>query len=257
VSKTGSDVGVEVLNAEGAGQVLLLCEHASRFIPSELGSLGLSDAHLSSHAVWDPGALELAKLLSSALDAPLIASTISRLVYDCNRPPEAQSAIPAKSELINVPGNQNLDDAERLRRAEIAYKPFCGAVDRLLEHRLRSGHATLIATIHSFTPIFFGETRKVEIGLLHDSDDRLANSMLAQAGQIAHRSVLRNEPYGPEDGVTHSLKLHAVSRGLANVMIEVRNDLLRTPSAIQQICDELMVMIAPALLDPKVGVSRA
>ena len=40
------------------------------------------------------------------------------------------------------------------------------------------------------------------------------------------RPVRRNEPYGPADGVTHTLRTHALPRGLANVMIEVRHDLI-------------------------------
>ena len=36
----------------------------------------------------------------------------------------------------------------------------------------------------------------------------------------------RNQPYGPEDGVTHTLRFHALPLGLLNVMIEIRNDLI-------------------------------
>jgi predicted N-formylglutamate amidohydrolase len=35
-----------------------------------------------------------------------------------------------------------------------------------------------------------------------------------------------NEPYGPNDGVLHTLNLHAAPRGLQHVMIEMRNDLI-------------------------------
>ncbi len=38
--------------------------------------------------------------------------------------------------------------------------------------------------------------------------------------------VHRNRPYGPQDGVTHTLVEHGVSRGLLNVMLEIRNDLI-------------------------------
>ncbi len=34
--------------------------------------------------------------------------------------------------------------------------------------------------------------------------------------------------YGPADGVTHTLNLHAQPAGLLNVMIEIRNDLIET-----------------------------
>jgi predicted N-formylglutamate amidohydrolase len=214
----------EVFNGTGRGGALILCEHASHRIPHRYGDLGLAEADRQSHAAWDPGALALAKALSDALESPLIASRISRLVYDCNRPPEAASAMPAKSELIEVPGNVDLTDA---RSAE--------------------GLPTALITIHSFTPVYYGTPRAVEIGILHDSDSRLADAMLAQAPALSQRRVERNEPYGPADGVTHSLRIHGLENGLANVMIEVRNDLLRTAQEEAQMADELLTLLRPAL----------
>ena len=35
-----------------------------------------------------------------------------------------------------------------------------------------------------------------------------------------------NQPYGPDDGVLHTLNLHAAPRGLRHAMIEIRNDFL-------------------------------
>ena len=36
--------------------------------------------------------------------------------------------------------------------------------------------APIVVTVHSFTPIYDGQRRAVEIGVLHDTDDRLANA---------------------------------------------------------------------------------
>ena len=83
-------------------------------------------------------------------------------------------------------------------------------------------------TVHSFTPVYFGAKRDVEIGILHDEDTRLADALLEELAGAPHK-VERNQPYGPQDGVTHSLKRHAMSRGIANVMLEIRNDLIATP----------------------------
>lgn len=236
----------EILNATGKGQVVLLCEHASNRIPDEYDGLGLSDVERLSHAAWDPGARALTLLLSEALDAVGVASTVSRLVYDCNRPPEAPSAIPEKSELIEVPGNRNLTQADRDARTAAVYVPFCAAVSQVLEAR---GPDTVVVTVHSFTRVYFGQARKVELGLLHDEDSRLVDAMLGHADRIPHRQIERNEPYGPSDGVTHSLRLHALSRGLANVMIEVRNDLLRTDEQVADMAREILALLEPALKD--------
>ncbi|WP_297339635.1 N-formylglutamate amidohydrolase [Pseudophaeobacter sp.] len=237
----------EVFNGTGRGEALILCEHASHHIPDRYSDLGLAEADRQSHAAWDPGALAVAKALSDALDSPLIASCISRLVYDCNRPPEAASAMPEKSELIEVPGNVALTDAQRAERVDTVYQPFITAVDQMIDRRKAEGLQTALITIHSFTPVYYGTPRAVEIGILHDSDTRLADAMLAQASALPQRQVDRNEPYGPEDGVTHSLQIHGLENGLPNVMIEVRNDLLRTPQQETQMADELLALLRPAL----------
>ena len=65
------------------------------------------------------------------------------------------------------------------------------------------------------------------MGILHDRDSRLADVMLNNARRHTPLNVQRNEPYGPADGVTHTLRECALPRGLHNVMIEIRNDLLK------------------------------
>ena len=85
-------------------------------------------------------------------------------------------------------------------------------------------------TIHSFTPIYFGQPRATEIGVLHDIDSRLADDLLGLSANHLPGLVERNQPYGPADGVTHTLKEHAIKEGRLNVMIEIRNDLIATAS---------------------------
>jgi len=252
---------VDVHNRAGNGSVVLLCEHASHHIPEQYHELGVDPAHRYSHVAWDPGAYAVALKLSHALDAPLVASRVSRLVYDCNRPPEAASAMPERSEVIVVPGNCNLTKAQREARIEAIYHPFCDAVTRVLKERAACDIPTTLLTIHSFTPYYHGQNRTVEIGILHDADTRMADAILAQSHRLAHRNIQRNAPYGPEDGVTHSLKLHGIGNGLANVMIEIRNDLLATPEDEKIIVEELLQLVCPALAtlgfeDPRWGGER-
>ncbi len=238
---------VEVLNPQGRGAALILCEHASNKIPDRYQDLGLSESDQQSHAAWDPGARDLALALSRALDAPMIASTVSRLVYDCNRPPDAPSAMPEQSEYIEVPGNRDLSEAARAERVQTVYTPFCTAVSDMIAARKAAGLVPHLITIHSFTPVYFGTHRDCEIGILHDSDSRLADAMLNEAHQLPARVIRRNDPYGPEDGVTHSLKLHGIAQGLPNVMIEIRNDLLVGAEAQAAMIGELLTLLRPAM----------
>ncbi len=214
-----------VVNAGGKSPVIVVCEHASSFIPPELHSLGLNADTLESHIVWDPGAMAVARGISSRLDAVLVASQISRLVYDCNRPPGSQDAVPAKSEIFDVPGNQALSQADRDVRIALVYEPFRSCLESVIADRRSPG---VIVTVHSFTPVYKGHVREVELGILHDQDSRLADAMLGNTRKHTSLNVLRNEPYGPADGVTHTLRESALPSGLHNVMIEIRNDLLAT-----------------------------
>jgi len=239
-----AEKAVETLNPKGLGPVVILCEHASNHIPARYHALDLSDEDRQSHAAWDPGAREMCLLLSKALDAPVVASCVSRLVYDCNRPPDSPDAMTARSETIDIPGNRGLSDAERQERVNSVYHPFREAVDSVLEGR---GSSSVLVTMHSFTPVYFGKPRAVEIGILNDEDARLADAMLAQAPALPHRRIERNEPYGPADGVTHSLIKHGLSRGLANVMLEIRNDLIRDAVGVETMAQEVLTLLVPAL----------
>ena len=216
---------MDIINPVATGPVVLVCEHASNVLPPELGDLGLDAPTRHSHIAWDLGAMAVATHMSAELDAPLVAQRFSRLVYDCNRSPGAHDAIPSISEHHQIPGNIGLSAEVRAARTGRFYTPFCDAVSACLENG--AAQEPVLVTVHSFTPVYKGEVRSVEIGILHDSDARLADAILAQANG-GEFNVQRNMPYGQQDGVTFTLTHHAVSRGLLNVMIEIRNDLIAT-----------------------------
>ena len=230
----------EIVNPDGAARVLLVCEHASAHIPRELNDLGLAPQDRRSHAAWDPGARPVAIGLAERFDARLVAGTVSRLVYDLNRPPEAPDAIPQRSERIEVPGNRVLDADMRAARIAAIHDPFRAALAAAIRPD------TVLVTIHSFTPVYFGQARPVEVGILHDTDARLADAML-DAASGADLRVERNQPYGPQHGVTHTLREHALPANLLNVMIEIRNDLIADAAGQRVIADTLAAWLEAAL----------
>ncbi len=229
-----TETAVNVYNTNGQHRVVLVCEHASAVIPEHYNNLGLDQDVAKSHIAWDPGAKTTARLIADQLDAVLVEGTVSRLIYDCNRPPDASDAMIVRSEIYDVPGNVGISATERQHRVNTYYQPFKNKLTNLL-----SQHATnpVLVTVHSFTPVYQGVRRDVEIGLLHDEDTRLADAMLSTAS--AAFNVRLNEPYGPEDGVTHTLKLHGLKNQYLNIMIELRNDLLCDDSACKSIASHL------------------
>lgn len=238
---------VQIVNPTGGSAAVLICEHASHYIPDALNHLGLPLKARDSHAAWDPGALGVSVRIARKLDAVLIASKVSRLVYDCNRPPSAPDAMPARSEVIDIPGNFNLTPEAREQRAQMYYEPF----RKTIADQLRNTIAPIIVTIHSFTPVYYGQNRRVEIGVLHDRDTRLADAMLNTSTEHTNAVVLRNEPYGPDNGVTHTLREHALPDGHLNVMLEIRNDLIQTEDQQNAMGD----MIAYWLVDAVAATS--
>jgi predicted N-formylglutamate amidohydrolase len=244
---------VTVENANGRSAILLVCEHASRTLPISLGTLGLSADALDAHIAWDPGALAVARRMSSLLDATLIFQNFSRLAYDCNRPPEAPDAMPEVSEIFEIPGNRSLSSPERQARVDEIYRPFQQTLAQTIKARTDAGRDTVIVTIHSFTPVYRGVSRRVEVGILHDRDTRLADRMLASAGQRQQFVMGRNQPYGPEDGVTHTLREHGLANGLMNVMIEVRNDLIRAETGQKRVASFLEELISESLEQKSIG----
>lgn len=235
---------VRLENPDGASPILLICEHASNFFPPQFDGLGLSKVVQQSHVAWDPGAYELMQRMSKMLDAKMIVGGVSRLIYDCNRPPEAVDAVPTRSEVFDVPGNKGLSADQYLARVAQCYTPFHKQVTQAISWAKRP---PVIVTIHSFTPVYFGTPRSTDIGILHDADARLADEMLACADTLSDLKIERNAPYGPEDGVTYTLQRHGIEHNLLNVMIEVRNDLIQTGAQQDQIAELLVKLVQQAL----------
>ncbi len=245
--RRSADDVVNIINPSGKHDILLVCEHASNAIPADLKNLGLSDEILEDHIAWDPGALAVARSMSQDLDATVVAQRISRLVYDCNRAADEPSAIIERSEVHDIPGNIALSDADRVARRRRVYEPFRDTLADCIDQRIAAGGAPpVIVTIHSFTPIYNGIRRELDIGILHDQDDRLANAMLEIAALDDAVVTLRNEPYGPQDGVTHTLVEHALSRGLLNVMIEIRSDLIADPDSQKSMAARMSAWLSAA-----------
>ncbi|WP_425523149.1 N-formylglutamate amidohydrolase [Microvirga splendida] len=215
-------------NPHGCSPILLICEHASNHLPARYGTLGLGPDALESHIAWDPGALGVARELSRLLDASLIHATVSRLVLDLNREPSAPDSIWTLSERTTIPGNLDLDAAEQAYRVREVYDAFHDAVDAFADARHAAGQIGAIVSIHSFTPVYRDVPRPWQVGLIFNRDERYARHVEAGLRQDPALTVGMNEPYSPADRVFHTLERHAERRGLPPLMIEIRNDLIRT-----------------------------
>jgi predicted N-formylglutamate amidohydrolase len=238
---------VALHNRGGRGGVLLLCEHASAHIPEAFDGLGLSAADRLRHIAWDIGALALARGLADALDAPLVHATYSRLLLDLNRPPDAADSIVERSEGTDIPGNLGLDASHRHARRRRIYDPFHAAVSDVLDARHAAGLATVVVSIHSFTPRYHGQARPWHAGVIARGERRLGDALLAGLRADARSCIGDNEPYAPVAGVFHSIEQHAEARGLDGAMIEVRQDLLGDAVGVAAWTRRLATVLSDAL----------
>ncbi len=236
-------------NQDAKGRFIFVCEHASNHLPQPWGDLGLTGDQQAAHIAWDPGALGLARGLAQRLDGVLIHAPVSRLIYDCNRAPDQGGAMPASSEVHDIPGNSGINSAERLARTEAIYLPWAAGLHNLIARRLALGLQPVLVTIHTFTPVYFGKKRQVELGIIHDADRSLSVAVLTAAQKQTRLNTQLNAPYSAADGVTHTLRLHGVPYGLPNVMLEFRNDLLSSPQAEQAMADQLAPVLNMGLAE--------
>lgn len=225
---------VEVLNEGGGSDIVLLCEHASNHIPAEYRGLGLEEFELRRHIAWDIGAAGVARLLSGMLDAPAFLSGYSRLLIDVNRPLDAESSIPTRSEATDIPGNIGITPAEKARRAEIMFTPFHKAVAAHLDERLRAGRPTRLVTVHSFTPVYFGEKRPWQVGILYDAARDFGEAILAGLREDGSLNAAANEPYVIARDGDYAVPIHGDDRGIEAVLVEIRQDLIADDAGIRE-----------------------
>jgi len=226
------------VNAEGSGPFAIVVDHASNRIPLRYGDLGLSPSERVRHIAWDPGALAVSLRLSELLDVPVIHSTVSRLVVDCNRFIDAPTLMPARSEYTDIPGNSDVGDVEKAERIARYYVPFHDAIDRLLGARKGAGLETILVCMHSFTPTYMGAARPWPIGLLPAPDETFTRALLdALQAELPEMDIGWNEPYAAARGVSYTVDRHG--EGLEATMIEIRHDEILEPNGVALWADRL------------------
>ena len=161
----------------------------------------------------------MARALASAFDAPLVSSTISRLVVDLNR------SI-GHPRLFATPIR---DSSSALRAAIIDrhYRPYRDEVEAFVAQFVALGRRVIHISSHSFTPELGGKVRQADVGLLYHPARpgeaklcaRWKRSLAAYAPDLR---VRRNYPYaGKGDGLTSHLRRRFPDRVYVGVELEI------------------------------------
>jgi predicted N-formylglutamate amidohydrolase len=199
---------------------LFTCEHGGNRIPARYRTLFAGRrALLDSHRGFDPGALLTAKALAKAFAAPLVASTVSRLLVDLNRSLGHRQ--------VFSPMTRAAPAALRVRIVEEHYRPHRTEVERLVRGAIARGRRVIHVASHSFTPVLDGDVRTADVGLLYDPRRRRESALCARwkdalAARAPALRVRRNYPYaGKADGLTSYLRTRFSPANYVGVELEV------------------------------------
>jgi predicted N-formylglutamate amidohydrolase len=203
----------------------ITCEHGGNRIPEPYRHLFRGQrALLDSHRGHDPGSLVMAKALASAFAAPLVASTVSRLLIDLNRSighPQLFSAMtraaPAQT---------------RAQIIEQHYRPYHIEVERLVGQAVARGHRVIHISSHSFTAELDGKVRGTDVGLLYHPGRRGEAEVCARwketlAALAPELRIRRNYPYaGKGDGLTSHLRVRFAQSDYVGIELEVNQGIV-------------------------------
>lgn len=237
---------VEAVPGQICSGVLFLCDHASNALPPEYGDLGLPLGAFQRHIAYDIGCAGVTRALAARFDAPALLTCYSRLLIDPNRGADDPTLVMKLSDGAVIPGNARVDAAEIARRKALYWTPYRQEAGALLDKMTAIGPAPAIVSLHSFTPVWRGSPRPWRIGLLWDNDPRMAQPLLEELEAAGLDPVGDNEPY---DGALKGDTLYdlASARGLAHVLIEVRQDLIAEPAGQMEWAEKIGNALAPVL----------
>jgi predicted N-formylglutamate amidohydrolase len=249
---------VEVIAGPLDAGVLLICDHASNAIPREYGSLGLKPEALDRHIAFDIGAAEITRALAARLEAPAVLSTFSRLLIDPNRGADDPTLVMRYSDGAIVPGNARADAVEIARRLKLFWSPYRERIAATVDAMIADGEPPALVSIHSFTPVWRGVARRWKVGVLWDRDDRIPKPLLealAAEPDLHVGGIGDNEPY---DGALAGDTIDAIAtaRGLANALIEIRQDLIADPEGARVWADRFARLLKPIFASPRARAPR-
>ncbi|MEX1257692.1 MAG: N-formylglutamate amidohydrolase [Gemmatimonadota bacterium] len=201
-------------------RLLLTCEHGGNRVPARYARLfGGTKALLASHRGWDPGALPIARVLATGLDAPLRFVLTTRLLVDPNRSL-------ASPELFSE-FTRSLPEEERSRIIRLYYHRHRAEVERMLCMEPAGDEPIVHIGIHTFTPVWKGKKREVDVGVLFDPErsreHRFSRRWIEEVRRELPNLVVRsNEPYrGSDDGLTTELRQRIPPSRYLGIELEV------------------------------------
>lgn len=239
-------------NADGLTPVVFVCDHASSAVPAALGTLGLDPAELQRHIAIDLSAAEVTRRLATRFGGPAVMAAYSRLVIDCNRQLGHPESVVRESDGTVIPANQSLTEYDIALRVDGIFRPYHAAINRIIADFDAAGRVPALIAVHSFTPTFAGTKRPWHVGILWDRDPRIPVPLIEALGRDSDIVVGDNQPYSGRAQYGYTVEEHAAKTGLPHVLIELREDVIRTEAGIAEWTRRLGDALAAILADPAI-----
>jgi predicted N-formylglutamate amidohydrolase len=209
--------------------LLITCEHGGNRVPAPYRHLFRDCGPLlESHRGFDPGALVMARALAKHFGAPLLSSSVSRLVVDLNRSIGHQK--------LHMEAIRRLPAEIRQEIIERYYQPYRMEAEGLIAEGIARRGKVIHLSCHSFTNNLNGVVRNADIGLLYDparqgERDLCANWKSALKVSAPDCIVRRNFPYqGRDDGLTPALRKKFPADVYLGIELELNQKNLLFPS---------------------------
>ena len=217
------------MSAKNNKRILLIGDHASNYIPSSFKNLGLKDNLLNSHIAYDLGVKELCINLSNLLNSKYIIGEYSRLIIDLNRDISDPTLIPEIVDRKIIAKNLNLSRHDKRKRIFEIYNKY----HHKIKTTINNNNIMAVISLHSFNPIFKKKKRKIHFGILSNQDRRLSDYIIKEM-KSRKLKVGDNEPY-KGNLIGDTMYKHGLKNNLYHTLIEVRNDLLSSPTKIHRV----------------------
>lgn len=222
---------VEVVGGRADAPIVLLCEHASEELPAPYRWPEEDRWLLGTHWAYDLGAAAVTRAIAARCEAPAVLTRYSRLLVDANRAPDSDTLFRPEAEGRAIALNRDVAADDRARRMAL-HEAYHRAVDEVVA----ASNAPTLVAVHSFTPVYEGQVRSVELGVLFDRDEALAVRLAACFAE-AGIAVELNVPYSGRAGMIYSADRHARAHGRATVELELRQDLVARPDHVSTVVD--------------------
>lgn len=164
-------------------------------------------------------------------DATFIRGNYSRLVVDLNRHPDyAVRHDSSENKNIIIPHNTSeiCCALQKLKRMEEIYHPYHAQKKQIIEETRNKHNGIIVMDMHSFSPVWNGKPREVELGTIRARKTPLSNALedFFKQHQTTYKYI-SGQPYKVADMPSNAAAYIANECDIQYIGIEIRNDLIQ------------------------------